>query len=320
MNQLADVVVLIPGKLPDYAQGRLDRTFKVLRLPEAAPLAPDLAAGVRGVAVGLTPVTAGLMQSLPHLEIIANYGVGYDGIDTRYAVSRGIMVTNTPDVVTEEVADAAVGLLLNTVRELPRAENWLREGRWVTQGPYPLTKATLRNRKIGIFGLGRIGRAVAHRLSAFGLPIAYHSRNPVKDCEYAYHPTILQLAAAVDTLICTAPGGPTTLGVIDADVFKALGPDGIFINVGRGGVVNEPALIDALSSGVIRSAGLDVFAHQPHVSQALLSLPNVTLQPHMGTATVYTREAMADLMVDNLLSWFSTGKPLTPIPEMAGSR
>ena len=185
------------------------------------------------------------MDALPTLEINANFGVGYDWLDAAHAASRGVMVTNTPDVLTEEVADTTIGLLLNTLREFSRAENYLREGRWVKDGPYPLTRGSLRGRSIGIFGMGRIGLAIARRLEAFGLPIAYHNRRPVAGLAYDYHPTLVSLAAAVDTLICVAPGGAATLKAVGAPVFEALGRDGVFINIGRGSTVDEDALLVA---------------------------------------------------------------------------
>ena len=242
-------------------------------------------------------------------------GVGYDSVDARHAGSRGIVVTNTPDVLTEEVADTALGLLINTVRELPRAEQWLRQGRWQKDGHYRLSPATLRGRRAGIFGMGRIGLAIARRLEAFGLTIAYHNRREVAGVPYAYHPTLVGLAQAVDTLISVAPGGAATKKAVNAEVLEALGPDGVFINIGRGSTVDEPALIAALAKGVIRAAGLDVFAREPQVPQALIDLPNACLLPHVGSASVHTRNAMADLVVDNLIAWFSGKGPLTPVPE-----
>lgn len=229
------------------------------------------------------------------------------------------MVTNTPDVLTEEVADTAVGLLINTIRELPRAEAWLRAGRWVADGPYPLTPMTLRGRRVGIFGMGRIGLAIARRLEAFGLPIAYHNRSKVEGVSYAYHASLAELAANVDTLVSVAPSTAATDKAVNADVLAALGPDGVFVNIGRGGTVDQPALIEALGSGTIGAAGLDVFADEPDVPQALIDLPNACLLPHVGSATVHTRKAMADLVADNLVSWFEKGRALTPVPETANA-
>lgn len=229
------------------------------------------------------------------------------------------MVTNTPDVLTEEVADTAVGLLINTIRELPRAEAWLRAGRWTAEGPYPLTPMTLRGRRVGIFGMGRIGLAIARRLEAFGLPIAYHNRSKVEGVSYAYHASLAELAANVDTLVSVAPSTAATDKAVNAGVLAALGPDGVFVNIGRGGTVDQPALIEALGSGTIGAAGLDVFADEPDVPQALIDLPNACLLPHVGSATVHTRKAMADLVADNLVSWFEKGRALTPVPETANA-
>ncbi len=316
MNSRQDIAILVPGKMLDYALKRGESEFRTVTLPRSDPslVTPEIADTVKGIGV-MGPITAGFIDALPKLEIIANFGVGYDAIDAPHAVAKGILVTNTPDVLTEEVADTTIGLLLNTVRELPRAEKWLREGRWARDGGYPLTPATLRGRRIGIFGLGRIGMAVARRLQPFGVTIAYHNRRPVEGSPYAYHSTLLGLAEAVDTLISVAPGGPATAKVINTSVLKALGPDGVFINIGRGSTVDEDALIAALHNGTIRAAGLDVFAHEPKVPEALIKLENTCLLPHVGSASQHTRQAMGDLMVENLISWFSKGTVVTPVAE-----
>ena len=315
-DSLRDVTILVPAKLSEQAVGRIERSFNMVRIEraDAALLSGDVAGKVRGVA-GMTVINAAFIDALPKLEIIANMGVGYDGVDARHAGTRGVMVTNTPDVLTEEVADTALGLLINAVRELPRAEQWLRQGRWAKDGNYPLTPATLRGRRIGIFGMGRIGIAIARRIEAFGLSVAYHNRRQVEGVPYAYHATLLGLAHAVDTLISVAPGGTATEKAVNAEVLAALGPNGVFVNIGRGSTVDEEALIAALANGVIRGAGLDVFAREPHVPQALIDLPNASLLPHVGSASVHTRNAMADLVVDNLISWFSGKGPLTPVVE-----
>ena len=312
------VTILVPGKLHERAVTRISEAFRMVRLERADPalLTGELMSSVRGIA-SATVIDADFIDALPNLEIIANFGVGYDVVDAAHAGRRGVMVTNTPDVLTEEVADTAVGLLINTVRELPKAEAWLRAGRWVKDGPYPLTPMSLRGRRVGIFGLGRIGLAVARRLEAFNLSIAYHNRRPVEGVSYAYYPTLIELAAAVDTLISVAPGGAATEKAVNRAVLEALGPDGVFINIGRGSTVDEEALAAALADGTIRAAGLDVFANEPRVPQALIDLPNATLLPHVGSASMHTRKAMADLVVDNLDAWFSTGRPLTPVPETA---
>ena len=315
---LSAVTVLVPGKLSDHAAARIAESFTMVRIEKADPafVTPELAQSVRGIAA-FGGIKADLIDALPNLEIIASFGVGYDSVDAGHAGARGVMVTNTPDVLTEEVADTTIGLLINTARELSRAEAYLRAGRWAGEGPYPLTRATLRGRRAGIFGMGRIGLAIARRLEALGIGVAYHNRRPVADLAYDYHPTLISLASAVDTLISVVPGGASTLKAVDAAVLSALGPNGIFINIGRGSTVDETALAAALADGTILAAGLDVFADEPRVPQALLDLPNATLLPHVGSASVHTRNAMADLVADNLLSWFSEDRPLTAVPETA---
>ena len=319
MTKLTDTAILLAGKSHPHVNERVKREFRAIELGAGGLASLDEATRrtIRGAAV-MTRVDAAFVDALPALEIVASFGVGYDLVDANYCASRNVVVTNTPDVLSEEVADTALGLLINTVRELPRAEAWLREGRWKKDGAYPLTPATLRGRHAGIFGLGRIGLAIARRLEALGLKVSYHSRRPVDDVHYQYQPSLKSLAESVDTLISVVPGGAATEKVVNAEVLKALGPDGIFINIGRGSTVDEPALIDALARGSIRAAGLDVFADEPNVPDALLALPNVCLLPHVGSSTRHTRQAMADLVVDNLGSWFEKGQAITPVPETAG--
>ena len=216
-------------------------------------------------------------------------------------------------MLTEEVADTALGLLLMTVRELSAAERHLRAGKWPA-GNYPLT-GTMRDRTVGIVGLGRIGMAIARRLDAMQVPVVYHTRRPRPDVAYRHYADLAAMATDVDTLIVVVPGTAETRNMIDADILKALGPNGVLINIGRGIVVDEPALIAALKDGTIRAAGLDVFADEPNVPAELIALPNAVLLPHVGSASVHTRDAMGQLVVDNLRSWFEKGKPLTPVPE-----
>lgn len=323
---LASVTVLVPGKLHQHAVSRVRETFRLVCLESIDPalVTGELKETVRAIAaspaIDKAFIGPDFMRALPNLEIVANFGVGYDGVDAAYAGRNGVMVTNTPDVLTEEVADTAVGLLISTLREFSRAEAWLRAGDWAGKGNYRLSPLTLRGRSVGIFGLGRIGLAVARRLEAFGLPIAYHNRRPVEGVAYAYHPTLKGLAEAVDTLVCVAPGGASTEKAIDAGVLAALGSEGVLINIGRGTTVDDDALAAALKSGAIAAAGLDVFADEPNVPQVLLDAPNTVLLPHIGSASVHTRRAMADLCVDNLVSWFSEGRALTPVPETAAVR
>jgi lactate dehydrogenase-like 2-hydroxyacid dehydrogenase len=257
-------------------------------------------------------VDAALLAKFPKLEIVSVFGVGYDSVDVRAAAARGIVVTNTPDVLTEEVADTAMGLLVCTVRELPQAERHLRDGKWA-HGPFRLTD-TLQHKTVGIFGFGRIGRAVARRCEAFGLRVAYCGRS-AQQVPYVYYPSLVALAREVDILIVTAPATAETKNAVNVDVLAALGPRGVLVNVARGSLVDEPALIRALASGSIRAAGLDVFAHEPEVPEELLAMDNVVLLPHVGSASIATRDAMGKLVADNLISWFSGKGALTPVPE-----
>jgi lactate dehydrogenase-like 2-hydroxyacid dehydrogenase len=271
---------------------------------------------IRAIAVAYTAnkVDAAFMQKFPKLEQISSFGVGYDHIDAKWAGAHGIIVTNTPEVLNEEVADTALGLLLCTVREFPQADRYLRAGKW-PNAQYPLSKATLRNRSVGMVGMGRIGKAIAGRLEAFGVPVVYHSRNPQAGVEYKYYPRLLDMARDVDTLMVIVPGGPATQNMINAEVLKTLGPNGILINMARGSVVDEPALIEALKNRTIYSAGLDVFAKEPQVPSALVEMDHVVLFPHLGSSTEVTRAAMDQLVVDNILAWVAGKPPLTPVAE-----
>lgn len=313
---LKDIRVLVPGRLNPHALERIRKEFTAVEVASGDPalIDADMASSVRAIAA-MTVISADLMRALPRLEIVANFGVGYDAVDSHYAGSNGVMVTNTPDVLTEEVADTAIGLLLNTVRELSASEAYLRAGNWAAKGNYRLTPLTLRGRTAGIFGMGRIGQAIASRLEAFGVAVHYHNRRKAEGLGYTYHPTLVEMARAVDTLIVVVPGGDATKNVINAEVLAALGTNGVLINIGRGSTVDENALIAAMNSGTIAAAGLDVFANEPNVRPEFLSLPNTVLLPHVGSASVHTRRAMGDLCVDNLVSWFSGKGAVTPVPE-----
>lgn len=312
----SDAKILVSGNFNDYALNKLRTVFDVELIASGDPalLNPQVAASIRGLA-SMGRVSAELIDALPQLEIIANFGVGYDAVNVAHAVEKNIMVTNTPGVLTEEVADTTLGLLLNTVRELSKAETYLRAGKWESEGSYPLSKLTLRNRKAGIFGLGRIGLAVAKRLEAFGVEVAYHNRRPVEGVPYEYYDTLIGLAQAVDTLIVVVPGSASTAKAVNADILAALGADGVLINIGRGSVVDEDALVEALNNKTIAAAGLDVFENEPKVRQALKDAPNAVLLPHVGSASVATRTAMAELVVDNLISWFNSDTAITPVSE-----
>jgi lactate dehydrogenase-like 2-hydroxyacid dehydrogenase len=279
-------------------------------------VSPTVAAKIRGAAVTYSTVRCdgAVMAMFPKLEIVASFGVGYDHVDANHAREHNIVVTNTPDVLTEEVADIAMGLLIATLREFIKADRYLRSGLWTTQ-QYPLSVGSLRDRKVGIVGLGRIGQAVARRLDASLVPVVYHSRNPVAGVKHKHYPDLIEMAKAVDTLVVIVPGGPSTAKMINADVLKALGPRGVVVNVARGSVIDEEALIAALKSGTILAAGLDVFAKEPAVPDELKAMQNVVLLPHIGSASVVTRNAMDQLVVDNLKTWFAGKAPLTPVAE-----
>jgi lactate dehydrogenase-like 2-hydroxyacid dehydrogenase len=279
-------------------------------------LTPALKEQLRGMAVTYHTVHADkrALSEFPKLEIVASFGVGYDHIDTAHARERSIVVTNTPDVLTEEVADVAMGLLIATLREFVKADKYLRSGLWQTQN-YPLSVGSLRDRRIGIVGMGRIGQAIGRRIEASRVPVVYHSRKPAEGVTWQHYPNLIEMAKAVDTLIVIVPGGAATAKMINADVFKALGPRGVLINVARGSVVDEPALVAALKSGTILAAGLDVFANEPSVPDEMRTMQNVVLLPHIGSASVVTRNAMDQLVVDNLKNWFAGKAPLTPVAE-----
>jgi lactate dehydrogenase-like 2-hydroxyacid dehydrogenase len=279
-------------------------------------LTPEVAARVRGLAITYNTVRgdARTLARFPKLEIVASFGVGYDHVDAAYARDHNIMVTNTPDVLTEEVADIAMGLLIATLREFIKADKYLRSGLWQTQ-QFPLSVGSLRDRKVGMVGMGRIGQAIARRLDASKVPVVYHTRNPAPGLSYKHYPDLIEMAKAVDTLVVIVPGGPATTKMINADVMKALGPRGVIINVARGTVVDEQAMIAALKSGTILAAGLDVFEREPNVPDELKAMQNVVLLPHIGSASVVTRNAMDQLVVDNLKAWFAGKPPLTPVAE-----
>jgi hydroxypyruvate reductase len=284
------------------------------RLHENDPAAfAAAAARIRAIsASGESRVSREFLARLPALEIVSVFGVGYDGIDVAAARERGIAVTNTPDVLNDEVADLALALVLAVSRRIAEADRFVRAGRWAN-GPMPLARK-VSGARLGIVGLGRIGKAIARRAEAFGMTIAYTARSEKADTGYAFFPSAAALAAAVDFLVVITPGGAGTRKLIDAEVLRALGRDGYLINVARGSVVDESALVEALRSGTIAGAGLDVFENEPDVPAALLALDNVVLTPHVGSATWQTRRAMADLAFGNLQAHFAGRPLLSPVP------
>jgi hydroxypyruvate reductase len=258
-----------------------------------------------------------LITQMPALQIISVMGVGYDGVDVAAAKARGAVVTHTPDVLNDDVADLAIGLMLSAARQLPAADRWVRSGDWAAKGAMPLARK-MSGARLGVLGMGRIGQAIAQRAQAFGMSVAYHTRTARPELAYRYVPTLVQLAAESDFLVIITPGGAGTRKIVNAEVLAALGKgrgEGILVNVARGSVVDEAALIDALQRGVIAGAGLDVFENEPQVPEALRAMPHVVLAPHVGSATDATRAAMADLATANLEAHFA-GQPVkTPVPE-----
>jgi len=271
-----------------------------------------IAPRIRGVvANGEAKVPRELIAKMPALEVISVFGVGYDGVDVAAAHERGVPVTNTPEVLNDDVADLAIGLLLSIARRIPQADKFVRAGSWLN-GPIPLArKAT--GARLGIVGIGRIGQAIAERAKAFRMDISYTARSPRAGVPYTYYPNAEALAEAVDFLVVITPGGAATRGMIDAKVLKALGPQGYLINVARGTVVDQPALIAALQAGEIAGAALDVFIDEPNVPAVLREMDNVVLTPHIGSGTRQTREAMGQLTFDNLRAHFAGQPLLTPV-------
>ncbi len=299
--------------LPRLVTERLAASFTLHRLDEAqdrAAFIAETAPVVRGMAVD-GAADGALIAAYPKLEIICANSVGVDGIDLEAARARGVIVTNTPGVLTECVADLALGLVLATTRRIIEGDRFVRAGRWVESG-FPLAWG-LEAKVLGIVGMGRIGRAVATRAEAFGMSIAYHGRQAKEDLAYPYYGSAKELAAVSDVLVISCPGGRETRHIIDAPVLEALGPEGFLVNVARGSVVDTGALIEALEQGAIRGAGLDVFEDEPGVPEAFFALENVVLQPHRGSATVETRKAMGDLLVDNLVRHFAGEPVLTAV-------
>jgi lactate dehydrogenase-like 2-hydroxyacid dehydrogenase len=303
--------IIATARIYAPTQKRLDTEFNCHKLHEAADRAAFLrqhAPNVRGLATfGAGGADGALMDALPKLEIISNFGVGVDAIDLDAAKKRKIMVTNTPDVLNDCVADTAMALTVNVMRRFPQAEVYLRAGHWAAKGAYPLT-TSLGGKTMGILGLGRIGEDIAKRAQAFGMKIRYHNRNR-KDVAYPYDADAVALAKNSDVLMVVTPGGAATDKLVNAKVLDALGPQGYLVNIARGSVVDEPVLLKYLQENNIAGAGLDVFADEPKVPAAFFTLDNAVLFPHVGSATTETRTAMGNLQVDNLVAHFA-GKPV----------
>jgi len=311
-----DIIVTAP--LPPFLYDPLKADYRChdyVKAGDKPGLLAEQGAKIRGLVQGGGTVTpASLLDALPALEIISVFGVGYDGVPVDYCRRRGLKVTNTPDVLTDDVADVAVALIMMTGRGFVRLNRFVQAGEWLKRGPELTTK--LGGRTVGILGLGRIGKAIAGRVSAMGMKVSYTGRKP-KDVPYRFVPDLKALAAEADFLVVACPGGAATKHVVNAEVLAALGRKGTLVNIARGSIVDEPALVAALQAGTIKGAGLDVFADEPNIPPPLLAMDNVVLLPHVGSATRETRQAMGDLCKANLDAWFA-GKPLpTLIPELA---
>jgi lactate dehydrogenase-like 2-hydroxyacid dehydrogenase len=309
-----DVLQMMP--ITPNIQAQADDAFALRKLWQAADaraFVGEVAPRVRAVLTnGIIGADRALIQVLPELEIIGVYGVGVDAVDLATAKARGVRVTNTPDVLTIGVAELGMALLLDLARRVAYNDRYVRAGRWSTEGD-PVLSNSVAGKRMGILGLGRIGRAVARRAEAFDMAICYHGRTRRDEIAYEYVPDLVAMARAVDCLMVTCLGGPTTTGLVSREVIDALGPKGWLINVARGSVIDQPALVEALVGGRLGGAGLDVFAGEPEVPDALLGLDNVILQPHQASATWETRDAMGQLVVDNLKAHFA-GRPLpTPV-------
>lgn len=307
-----DLLVVSPWY--DVAMEELEEHFTVHKLWETDDKAGMLAAiadSCEAIA-GASVCGADIIEALPKAKVIAHHGVGYDGVDVAAATARGIKVSNTPDVLSDEVADFALGLLLATCRKIPHADRYVRDGKWESEGNMAFT-TRVHGRKVGILGLGRIGIEIARRCEAFKMDIAYHTRSK-RDVPYTHYGDLPTMARDVDFLIAIVPGGESTKHLVNREVLDALGPDGVLINVARGSVVDEQALIEALRDGRLGAAGLDVFDREPSVPQALKDMTeNVVLQPHQASATHETRLAMGRLVMENALAGLA-GKPLiTPV-------
>ncbi len=313
-QQTVKLGLLLVSRLPESLAGRLRERFDCHFLADLddaglAALAPRL----RGmVATGESVVARDLMERLPALEVISVLGVGYDGIDMSAARERKVLVAHTPGLSTDDIADFALALLLAAARQVVNADRFVRSGGWTT-GRFPMTRR-VSGARLGIVGLGRIGRAVATRAQAFGMDIAYTGRTPKVDVDYQWCDNARTLAARVDFLVVCASGGADTRALIDSEVLSALGATGVLVNIARGSIVDEDALVEALRERTILAAGLDVFCHEPHVAQGLLALDNVVLTPHMASTTGATVQAMFDLTFDNLAAYFDGRSVPAPVP------
>ena len=308
----ADILMIRP-MLPSVIEA-LDKTFRVHRLWEADDedaLLAEVGDKIRGIATNVG-VSGDLMRKLPNLEIIGSFGVGYDNVDIATAKQRGIRVTNTPDVLNDAVAEITLAMMLALCRRIVVADRYVRDGRWPKEGAHPLT-GELTGQTVGILGLGRIGKEIARRCQVFKMQVVYHGRSKQRFEPFPYYADLTEMASAVDWLVVIAPGGAETKGIVSREVMEALGPNGCLVNMARGSLVDETALVELLEAGKLGGAALDVFENEPETPEALWTLENVVLQPHQGSATHKTRWAMGDLVVRNLEAHFAGRPALTPV-------
>lgn len=310
--------ILVCGNFDPPIVEKLAADFKVHLVktrPEMADVSQEILDRISGFAThGWAP--AEIIDKMPNLKIISSFGVGYDGVAADHAASKGIIVTHTPDVLNDEVANTVIALLLATDRRVVAYDKYVRAGLWVKNGNAPLTRS-LSGKTVGIVGLGRIGEAIAEKLSVFHCTVAYHSRNEKPGVAFKYYGDLVELAKNCDIMVVITPGGAATNKLVSAEVIDALGPQGTLINVARGTVVDEAAMVKALAEGRLGAAGLDVFEKEPQVPEELFAMDNVVLAPHIGSATVETRQAMSDRVVDNLTAYFKDGTPISAVPESA---
>lgn len=308
------VDILMPKPVLKSVEEALEHDFTIHRLWQAEDqdaYLREVGRKIRGIAT-FHGASAALMDACPNLEIISSFGVGYDSVDVEHARSKNIRVCNTPSVLDDAVAELAFGLMVSLCRRIPQADQYVRQGRWVAEGSHPFTNE-LTGATVGILGLGRIGKEFARRAQAFKMRVVYHGRTEQPYQPYVFYADLEEMARDVDWLVCIAPGGESTRGIISRRVMEALGPKGCLVNIGRGTSVDEPAMVELLQSGGLGGAALDVFENEPHVPETLFALDNVVLSPHQGSATHKTRGAMGDLVVQNLAAHFKGDPLLTPV-------
>jgi lactate dehydrogenase-like 2-hydroxyacid dehydrogenase len=304
--------ILQTGKLHASCEAALAERYTVHKLHEAEDkraFLAEVAPRIRGIAAG--QADADLIAGLPKLEIIANFGVGYDKIDTKAAKAAGIRVTNTPDVLNDAVAELTIGLMISLARRIPQGDRFVRDGKWLKGGQGLFSELT--GKTVGILGLGRIGKEIATRAQAMKMRVVYHGRNRQENQPYIYYDNLTDMARDVDWLVLIAPGGKSTDGIVSRQVLEVLGPQGMLVNVARGTLVDEAAMVELLVNGGLGGAALDVFAKEPQVPEALFALDNVVLAPHQGSATHQTRDAMGATLVANLDAHFAGNPLISPV-------